>query len=153
MALQGEGVLLLPSEVEVVSQVLGRVAHDEAAHRIGQAELHADDRLEVARPEAQQSAEPLPPVLRPAQSQVQLGGLAIVEQRDPAHRFDAAGDDGARLAELDELGRRRQRLPCRRRSCAARVWAMRSRGMPDNSAMTRAMLAASGGMATLPKTT
>ena len=110
MALQREGVLLLPGEIEVVGQVLGRVAHDEAAHRIGQAKLHADHRLEVARTEAQQSAEPLSPVFRPAKSQIQLGGLAIVEQRNAAHRFDAAGDDGARLAELDELGRRRQRL-------------------------------------------
>ena len=93
LAEQREGILLLARDVLLLGDLLGRDAHLIPAERIGQQRERAVDRLARAQPPAR--------------------ALAVGEERLPAHRLVAAGDDDARLAGEDRLRAAHDRLQAR----------------------------------------
>src|SRR5207245_4036383 len=61
MTFQGKLVLLLSSDAEFRRQHLGRLPHDQARYRVGQAELDAGHGAKMARAELQEGSQALPP--------------------------------------------------------------------------------------------
>jgi hypothetical protein len=98
VALQREGVLFLARDGEFLGQHFRRLAHGQPADRVGQTEPHGGHRPEMMRAEVQQRPQLRPPALAAGQLLEKVGRLGAVQQRNPAHRLDSAGDNGPRLA-------------------------------------------------------
>jgi hypothetical protein len=105
VAQQDPGVLLLAGDAEILGQKIRRLAHQQAADGVGEPDLDSRYRLEVPRSELEHARRPLETLLRPAQTQEQVGGLLVVQQRNAAHRLSAAGEHHAGLAHAHDAGR------------------------------------------------
>ena len=105
LALGGVLIGVAPRDVEDVGEHFRGLAHVELDDGVGQAALEPDDRLEERGTESRERGEARADVARGEQVREPVDSALAEEERRPAQRIGAAGEDEIGLAFADVLVR------------------------------------------------
>jgi hypothetical protein len=101
------GILIgvAPRDMEEVGEHFRGLPHVELDDRVGEPALEPDDRLEERGTKSRQRLEPRPHIARSEEPRVPVDRALAEEERRPAQRVGAAGEDEVGMAFADVLVR------------------------------------------------
>ena len=105
MTTQRELILLLATNAELTSYLLGGVTHHQAGHRIGESQLDSDLRRQVAQSKRGDGFQLLQHCPRRTELHQLVSETLGIEERNVAHRIDTDCDNAFRSAGSDSIYR------------------------------------------------